>query len=343
MDSYESTDARFSEIRAAREQRAAQREADAGRKSARKKEPAGRDGSAGRDSSTRWDRAYDDAPPYENFEDVEGAPKGSLVRVVATQAVVCALLLGALFGAQKVMPNTWRQLRRAYTQAMETDMSAAEVWAAARAAFASLKEDIYVLAPYKEETTENPTEPPAQRAAAEAPAQAQGDVFEMPPGAGGIDVALEYANQSCSIAPIESTARPYRPVREGELSSAFGYRIHPISGEEGVHTGMDIAAQEGAPISAAFFGRVLQTGESKGYGKYVLMEHAGGLQTFYAHCSEIAAEEGMVLRPGDVIAYVGSTGNSTGPHVHFEVRLHGLRCDPAPLFGAEMYELKVDS
>ena len=281
MDSYEASESRFADVREARERRRARRT-----------------------------DSYD-TPPYDNFpaEDTEGVKKGSLVRVVVTQAVVCALLLGGLFAAQKAMSNTWRQLRASYTQVMKTDMSVKEVWAAAKAVFASLKEDIYVMAPYREEGG----------------------------GKGGIDIALEYANQSCSIAPLLTTARPFRPVKEGTLSSSFGYRIHPITGEEGIHTGVDIAAEEGEPISAAFYGTVLETGENKGYGKYVVMEHAGGLRTLYAHCLEIAAEEDMVLRPGDVIAYVGSTGSSTGPHLHFEIRLNGLRCDPAPLFGEEMY------
>ena len=282
MDGFESSESRFADVRAARERRRAQQ----------------------RDSY--------DTPPYDSFNMEDTAPvKGSLVRVVATQAIVCAVLLGGLFTAQKVMPNTWRQLHAAYTQTMKTDMSVKEVWAAAKAVFASLKEDIYVMAPYRDENANG--------------------------GKGGIDVTLEYASQSCSVAPLTTTVRPYRPVAQGELSSPFGYRIHPITGEEGVHAGMDIAAPEGDPISTAFYGTVLETGENKGYGKYVVMEHAGGLRTLYAHCSEIAAEEGMVLRPGDVIAYVGSTGSSTGPHVHFEVRLNGLRCDPAPLFGGEMY------
>ncbi|MCL2299895.1 MAG: M23 family metallopeptidase [Firmicutes bacterium] len=289
MDSYEASESRFADVRAARERRKARRE------------------------------DYD-APPYDNFGMEDTAPKkGSLVRVVVTQAVVCAVLLGGLFAAQKALPNTYRQLRAAYTQIMKTDMSVKEVWAAAKAVFASLKEDIYVMAPYREATT---------MPAADAK--------------GGIDIALEYAARRCAVAPLRTTARPFRPVEEGTLSSPFGYRIHPITGEEGVHTGMDIAAQEGAPVAAAFHGTVTETGEGGGYGKYVVMEHAGGLRTLYAHCSEVAAAEGMVLRPGEVIAYVGSTGSSTGPHLHFEVRLNGLRCDPAPLFGAEGYGVREE-
>ena len=311
MDSFESSESRFADVRAARERRRALRG-----------NPAGRADAPGEDAAQpgRYRDGWD-VPPYENFGMEDTAPKkGSLVRVVATQAAVCALLLGGLFLAQKALPNTYRQLHEAYTRVMQTDLSVKEVWAAAKAVFASLKEDIAVLSPYREE----PASVPAATASA----------------AGGIDVAMEYATQNCSAAPMVITVRPHRPVAQGELSSPFGYRIHPISGEEGVHTGMDIAADEGEPISAAFYGTVLETGESKGYGKYVLMEHANGLRTLYAHCSEIAAQEDMVLRPGEIIAYVGSTGNSTGPHLHFEVRLRGLRCDPAPLFGDQMYPAK---
>ena len=290
----EASQPRFEDIRAARERRRAQRQPG--------------------------NEIYD-APPYETYgmEDT-AVKKGSLVRVVAAQAVVCALLLGGLFAAQKLMPNTYRQLKASYTRVMQTDMTVKEVWAAAKAVFASLKEDIYVMAPYTR-----------AESAATAPAA-------ITDGAGGIDVTLEYASRSCAIAPLRTTARPFRPVETGTLSSPFGYRVHPITGEEGVHTGMDIAAQEGDPVAAAFYGTVLETGENDGYGKYVILEHAGGLETLYAHCSEITAEEGMVLRPGDVIAAVGSTGSATGPHLHFEVRLHGLRCDPAPLFGEEIYQ-----
>jgi murein DD-endopeptidase MepM/ murein hydrolase activator NlpD len=282
--SYGASEARFADVRAARERRRTARETPA------------------REDS-----------PWEDEREAERA-RGSFGRVMLTQAIVCALLVGGLFLCQKAMPNTYRQLRASYARVMQTDMSAKEVWAEIRAVFAQLKEDMYVMVPYQEAV-----------------------------GQGGLDVTLEYAAKRCAIAPLRTTARPARPVAEGEITSSFGYRIHPITGEEGVHTGMDIAATEGDPIYAAFYGTVAETGEGKEYGKYVLIDHAGGLQTLYAHCSEVIAEEGMVLRPGDVIALVGSTGNSTGPHLHFEVRLGGLRCDPAPLFGKEIYPMKEEN
>jgi murein DD-endopeptidase MepM/ murein hydrolase activator NlpD len=213
------------------------------------------------------------------------------------------------------MPNTYRQIRTSYQRVMRTDMTAREVWAATVQVFRQLKEDIYVIAPYRE-----------------APAATTGTADETS-GMGGIDIPLAYANRRCSAAPLITTVPPALPLREGHLTSPFGYRIHPITKEEGVHSGMDIGAPLGSPIFAAFYGTVREVGEGEVLGKYIILDHAGGLQTVYGHCSEILAEEGMVLRPGETIALVGSTGLSTGPHLHFELRLGGLRCNPAPLLG----------
>jgi murein DD-endopeptidase MepM/ murein hydrolase activator NlpD len=295
---------RYAGVRAAREQRRTTRE------------PPGRDIS----------------PWEENGE--EERPRGSFGRVMLTQAIVCALLVGGVFLCQKAMPNTYRQVHAAYTRIMKIDMSAREVWAEIKAVFAQLREDMYVIAPYQEAGDREQESEDERREA--------GKEEQAPMGSGGLDVTMEYAAKSCAIAPLRTTARPVRPVAEGIITSAFGYRIHPITGAEGVHTGLDIGAPEGDPVYAAFYGTVAETGEGEEYGKYVLLAHGGGLRTLYAHCSAILAQEGMVLRPGEVIARVGSTGNSTGPHLHFEVRLGSLRCDPAPPFGKEIHPTREE-
>ena len=120
------------------------------------------------------------------------------------------------------------------------------------------------------------------------------------------------------------------PVK-GRISSPFGRRDDPFTGEASLHSGLDIAAEQGSPISAAFCGTVKKTGEDKIAGKYILLSHADGLETFYCHCSEIIAPVNAVIRRGETIALVGSTGMSTGPHLHFEVRINGLKYDPARL------------
>ena len=115
---------------------------------------------------------------------------------------------------------------------------------------------------------------------------------------------------------------------KGRISDEFGYRVHPLSGEYRMHNGLDIAADSGTDIWAAYDGIVTKTGEASDYGKYIILKHANGLETLYGHCSKIVAKEGYAVKKGDVIALVGSTGVSTGPHCHFEIRVNGSRIDP---------------
>jgi murein DD-endopeptidase MepM/ murein hydrolase activator NlpD len=96
-----------------------------------------------------------------------------------------------------------------------------------------------------------------------------------------------------------------------------------------MHQGIDFAAQSGAPIHATASGKVIHSGWEAGYGKSVVLEHDSGLQTRYAHCSKLLVKEGARVSQGDTIAKVGSTGHSTGPHLHFEVIVQGERKNPA--------------
>jgi murein DD-endopeptidase MepM/ murein hydrolase activator NlpD len=119
-----------------------------------------------------------------------------------------------------------------------------------------------------------------------------------------------------------------RPV-PGAISSGFGYRMHPILGYRRLHMGVDMNAGYGDAIVAAADGRVIYSGWRGGYGNAVIIDHGGGVATLYAHQSSIAVGYGDVVNGGDVIGYIGSTGLSTGPHLHFEVRENGTPVDPA--------------
>ncbi len=114
-----------------------------------------------------------------------------------------------------------------------------------------------------------------------------------------------------------------RPV-SGTITSRFGRR------SRGTHTGLDIAASTGTPIKSAADGTVTFSGgnPSKSYGYYVVVTHANGVQTYYAHCSALYVSAGQTVSQGQTIAAVGSTGNSTGPHLHFEVRINGTCYNP---------------
>jgi murein DD-endopeptidase MepM/ murein hydrolase activator NlpD len=114
------------------------------------------------------------------------------------------------------------------------------------------------------------------------------------------------------------------------ISSGFGYRTDPINGHAAMHAGLDFRGTIGAPIHAAAKGRVTFVGTKSGYGKVVEVSHGNGLMTRYAHLSGFRARPGQDVGPGDVIGAMGSTGRSTGPHLHFEVRIHGRAVNPRP-------------
>lgn len=114
----------------------------------------------------------------------------------------------------------------------------------------------------------------------------------------------------------------------GEITSYYGWRTHPVFGTTRYHSGMDIAVDYGTPIHAADSGTIIYSGWLGGYGNAVMIDHGGGLVTLYGHNQSLNVSEGEYVSKGTVIAYAGSTGWSTGPHCHFEVRLHGDVTEP---------------
>lgn len=114
------------------------------------------------------------------------------------------------------------------------------------------------------------------------------------------------------------------------ITSKYAMRVHPITGQYKLHTGVDIGAPLGANFVAANDGVVVKAGPNVAYGNMVIIDHGGGISTLYAHGSEILVEVGQTVKRGDSILKVGSTGYSTGPHAHFEVRINGVTTDPLP-------------
>ncbi|MFM5953618.1 MAG: M23 family metallopeptidase [Novosphingobium sp.] len=118
------------------------------------------------------------------------------------------------------------------------------------------------------------------------------------------------------------------PLVSAALTSTFGLRRHPIYGDLRAHRGVDLAAPMGTPVYASAAGYVESAGWSGGYGIMVAIEHPGGMETRYGHLSRTAVSPGQAVAAGSLIGYVGSTGDSTGPHLHYEVRINGQAVDP---------------
>src|SRR5699024_65874 len=128
---------------------------------------------------------------------------------------------------------------------------------------------------------------------------------------------------------VADTSVAGRPINKGWLSSRFGQRTDPFTGRLTMHRGVDFAAKEGSDVLATGAGLVTFAGNRWGYGNLVEINHGNGLTTRYAHLKEVVAQKGDIVKANDVIGIVGSTGRSTGPHVHYEVLRNGHQVNPA--------------
>ena len=153
-------------------------------------------------------------------------------------------------------------------------------------------------------------------------------------------VSVSQANRAAVVpglvaAPVvvrpTSVSIPSRmPVETAALTSGFGMRWHPVTGGRHQHKGVDLGAAWGTPVYASADGIVSRADWFSSYGLYVAIEHGGDIETRYGHMSRLAAYAGEAVHKGDLIGYVGSTGRSTGPHLHYEVRIAGNAVNPIP-------------
>jgi len=154
--------------------------------------------------------------------------------------------------------------------------------------------------------------------------------------------SLEGGPSVSTPARTPSVAVPSRmPLEKMLLTSGYGMREHPILRKRADHKGVDLAAPVGTPVYATADGIVSKAERFGGYGNYIQIEHGGELQTRFAHLSGYAVKEGDRVHKGDLIGYVGSTGRSTGPHLHYEVRVAGEAVNPIPYMTGEMSGTRV--
>jgi murein DD-endopeptidase MepM/ murein hydrolase activator NlpD len=151
-------------------------------------------------------------------------------------------------------------------------------------------------------------------------------LLDVAEAAHGVDTRFGMGVVVPDDVPLDAWTSPVA----GAVVSGFGYRVHPVTGEERLHTGVDIDAEEGDPVHPVAAGVVIWAGESNGYGNLVIVAHPAGLATLYGHLSRIDVVVGDRVTRDDVIGAIGSTGLSTGAHLHLEVRVDGEPVDPFP-------------
>lgn len=271
----------------------------------------------------------------------------SFFRLTFLQAVLCIAVIGIVAIVGKVSPEAKEKIQKDYSQMMSSNMSVAQVIEQIGDVFALVFKPlpsqngnvVDVFAPLPGAVAETATQVQETFESFEDKSVETGEKVALAEivydGTGGIDLEKGEAVKGTSFAPYTVSTEVCIPVENARITSPFGYRVNPVSGNYGFHTGLDLAVEEGTPVSAAFYGTVSECGESDVWGKYVLIEHSDNCETYYCHLSEIYVTEGAVIRQGETIGLVGSTGWSTGPHLHFEVRVDGVRVDPKPLLYPE--------
>ena len=191
-----------------------------------------------------------------------------------------------------------------------------------------------LVTPEQAQSAREARDPPAPQASAQPEVTAQPEVSTQPEAGAQPEVtAMGYdgpalpagASMDRYALHLDETVTPVL----GWVSSPFGWREHPVDGEEKFHNGVDLAVNNGTEIGAFADGVVEYIGDSpEEYGLYLKIDHGGGVSTFYAHCGQLLVGQGEQVRAGQTVALSGDTGNATGPHLHFELKKDGVRLNP---------------
>ncbi len=239
--------------------------------------------------------------PKDDFEQTETVEKkkNSTNSVMIVQLVVCIFAVVSVFLIGRLSPQTFEFIRDEYNRIMSVDMDAKEIASSAKKVIERAE------ATDEGQTAEKLTE---RKNVNTVKSAADGEVMAV--------MSLFKSDEEITV-----------PVH-GEITSEYGNRTNPVSGEYLMHSGVDIAASQGTEIRAAYSGIVSEVGSNSVGGNYISLVHKDGSETLYCHCSKIIAEKGDVIRAGETIALVGSTGRSTGPHLHFEITVDGKTENP---------------
>lgn len=234
-----------------------------------------------------------------------------IARMMVTQLILCTVMILFVFFISRTGGNGFSSLRQGYERITSRDMSVSQLWQEVKSAAKTIiKKDEKNPAELLSVGTVNLDEKPDDAL-----------------GKGGDDEQVYAPTNTTAFCPFLVSSTICTPV-SGRISSPFGYRINPITGVHSFHSGVDIAAGYGEKVKAAYYGTVSGAGYDSAAGNYVVLTHSGGLVTRYFHCSEILVKEGEKVRKGETIARVGSTGMSTGPHLHFIIEINGKKVNP---------------
>ncbi len=232
------------------------------------------------------------------------------------QAAICLLMFGTLYGLKTINSEIYTTVKADYFENINENFDFLTTEPTSEKDIDDNLEKVTI----QEKTTETTTVSETNESELKANIQPKS--------------SINYNTESINELPSNVSVNSYTlnkkmvmPVT-GEITSKFGVRNHPIYNELRFHAGVDIAAKTGTPIYSAFTGTVEEVKYDNWNGNYLKISHEGTIETVYCHCEKISVKKGAMVNAGDVVAYVGSTGVSTGPHLHFELRVNNISYDP---------------
>lgn len=247
----------------------------------------------------------------EMTKDENKKVKDRLMSLIFTQSVVCILIILFSFLLKLIGGDLYEWEKGVYINDFEDKTSVKEVLNQLSVAVKSPNSD-------GKEDKSSDTEVKANATLE----------YELLSEDDGTDTIIDFKQVQTLSSVKMAKMNMIMPLSNYRVSSKYGYRVNPVSGVYKLHSGVDLAASSGEKIYSVLDGKVVRSNYVSDYGHCIMIDHGDGLCTLYAHCSQRLVSVGDTVKQGDVIALVGSTGASTGPHLHFEVRVNNERINP---------------
>lgn len=263
-----------------------------------------------------------------------------LVKTILIQTLTCIVLFGIIMGLKQTQSKVYYEIKNEFFDNLDSNIlgeEIADVFADTNSKFinqtTSKNEETTEKLP--EETTNNDTT--EKEKVQEIESETEYKPLEEPSlsaeiiAEGGVDVNVSSKNEVPSNVSLNSykiNQTMINPVINAKTTSKFGVRRHPITNKISFHAGIDLAAPTNTPIYSAFDGKVIVADYDQWNGNYIKIQHDNDIMTVYCHCEKINVRKGQVIKAGEVIGFVGSTGSSTGPHLHFELRIDNVSYNP---------------
>lgn len=267
--------------------------------------------------------------------------KESVPHVMAVQVIVCLLSLLVVFALHITKSPVDKTVRQALSNALSSKLNQKELAVRVSQAMKRIQIGMPDVKGVFNTSSKTAKTTSTSSSTSSAGSEKTSVATTSKEGEGGADLVAQTINgvlippSSVSLGPYLLSAQPIWPV-QGRITSKFGFRINPVTHKTSFHTGMDIASPKDTPIVAALPGVVEQAGQSVDYGNFLLLDHGGGIETFYGHCDQLLVGQGTPVKIGDTIAKVGTTGMSTGYHLHFEIHVDHICVNPARALGVQI-------